>query len=107
MFDYKLTLNQLTQTDNGSGVLMCMIGAKNFAFSRSQNLVQFDFCGSREASRCVITLNGNDLYTMAFYSRKRTSKYFFEYVEKSKMTDIYCENLKTIFERFTGLYISL
>ena len=107
MFDYNLALNQLTHTNNGSCVLACMIGAKNFAFSQVKNCVQFDFRGCKKASRCIITLGGNDLYTMAFYSKKRTSLYFYEYLPVETMTDIYFTNLKSIFERFTGLYLSI
>jgi hypothetical protein len=82
----------------GYGKLKAMIGADNFAHDKDGSL-SFRFKGSRKFKNCKIKLNGNDLYDIEFYSQRG------EVVESRE--DIYAEDLKRIFEKTTGLYLSL
>lgn len=94
-----ICLKQLTGRNNPLNVLKAMLGAKVAA---SDNGVAFTFKMCKKANVCRIALNGNDIYDVTF-SRFRA----FEEKEVQKFNDIFAEDLKGIFENFTGLRVSL
>jgi len=55
-----------------------------------------------KARGLIITLNGNDLYDLEFLAMKK-----YEVVSLKTVEDIFCENLREVFEAETGLYTSL
>ena len=92
-------LNQM----GGTSKLGAMIGANTFL--ALDNGVQFSFKGSREFNKCVVTLNESmDLYTFQLWKfNSRT----YDMVMKYELEGCYCDMLKPVFERETGLYLSL
>jgi curved DNA-binding protein CbpA len=105
----------------GYGRLQSMLGAKNFTYSRKGEMTfQFKLC--KKASHCRITyLEGKDLYKMEFIKipkAKRENKgdsdkqaYYLTVTQPPKTVetfeDLYVDQLKPIFENFTGLKLSL
>lgn len=91
-------LNQL----GGFGKLRAMISAKDFVYG-DKNL-SFGFKGSKEVNKIKIQLNEMDLYDITFY------KYMPKKVELKeviKFNGLWYDQLKPIFEDFTGLDLSL
>ena len=99
MFDAQTVINQL----GGAGRLKAMIGAKNFVQSQTDNWVQFQFMSGakNKANRLRITLR-NDLYDIDFFVVRKGEK-----KTKQEFTGIYNDQLVSIFEDSTSLYLSL
>jgi hypothetical protein len=101
-----MTPVQLAQTIinqmGGTGRLSAMIGANNFV--TTENGVQFSFKGSRKANRCTVTLDASDTYTMKLY---KVNARTFDFSMTAEHEDLYWDMLKPVFERETGLYLSL
>lgn len=95
----QVTIQQLA---GSQGRLKAMTGAKDFSLSEEEHFVAFKFTMCRKANYCRIHLNGMDLYDMSFWKLK---KFSFEKVEE--FPGVYDDMLKPIFEKFTGLYLSL
>lgn len=101
MFDYKTTLNQLTQSDNGSSRLVTMIGAKNFIHSQEENFIRFRFMkgAANKANYIRITLDVSDTYTVEFgYVRGLNYKVI------NVTSGLYGDMLCSHFIEETGLY---
>ena len=99
MFDAQTVINQL----GGAGRLKAMIGAKNFVQSQNENWVQFQFMSGakNKANRIRITLR-NDLYDIDFFVVRKGEK-----KTKQEFPGIYNDQLVSIFEDSTSLYLSL
>ena len=94
--------------------LSAMIGAKHFVtygpktpenkYGQGLGGVTFRFPrpGRGKPNQIKIILNGKDLYDVSFGSVKGT---FFKVLKK--FNDVPASNLKSLFERETGLYLSL
>lgn len=89
-------LNQL----GGLRRLEAMIGA--YHVFRDGADLQFRFRGSKKANYIKVHLNERDLYDITF-GKIRAMK--FEVV--GEYNDVYEDTMKGIFEKFTGLYLSL
>jgi hypothetical protein len=79
-----------------------MTGAKRFvALERG---VCFDFPNrNRSRGNCVkVVLDPSDTYTVTFYNKSRTGV-----KTVREVSDIYCDMLRELFEKQTGLYLSL
>lgn len=97
MFNEEILLSQL----GGISRLRIMIGACNFL--KVENGISFKFKLCKKANYCVIKYNeGKDLYDMEFLQIKEESV-----DSKKTITDLFGEDLKPVFEEFTGLYLSL
>ena|SRR5690625_4736974 len=84
------------------GRLKVMTGATNPAYSEQDLYFSFRFKMCSKANYCKIKLNSMDTYDIEF-GKLWGSKYrVVETVE-----GVYAEDLKPIFEDFTGLYLSL
>lgn len=59
----------------------------------------------KKISHCTITLNSGDLYNLIFYSTQY-SENGQSLKNETELTDIFCEDLKDVFESKTGLYVS-
>lgn len=98
------TLNQLTNSNNGTSRLSVMIGAKNFARSEKDYTIGFKFAAKakNKANYCRIKLNASDLYDVEFINIRGTNV-----KTVGTHNGLYADMLKSTFETETGLYLSL
>lgn len=91
-----------TILDQLGGHLKAMIGAYN-VFSHTEGALSFRFKAraQNQSNYCKITLV-NDTYTVEFKSIRGTS-----IKDKGKFEDIYDNMLKSLFERETGLCLTM
>jgi len=100
------TLTQL----GGRNRLKAMIGAKDFFSDNDGATLSFKFKMCKKASFVKITLNGKDTYDIEFIKPGRLSRKTFEMSPNKttgEFTGVYADQLKKVFENFTGLYLSL
>lgn len=90
------TIEQL----GGFGRLRAFVGA--YCFTKSENALNFRFKGSRRANYISIELTVMDTYRVKFWKLKR-----YNALEVSEHEDIYAEDLVPLFQRETGLVLSL
>lgn len=105
MMDHILALQQLTQNNRALAVLKMMVGSdrRRGDYKLEDDAITIHFYGSRKASYCKIAYDeGADLYNMSFYKIWRGRM-----KQIDGMTGIYCDQLKKIFERVTGLYLDV
>jgi len=102
MIDPQLTLNQLTQSNNGANRLKAMIGAKDFVKTDDMIAFRFPMKALNKANCVRITLNSMDLYDVEF-GYLRAGKY----TERSKVENMYSDMLYNHFETETGLNLTL
>lgn len=114
MFDYNLALQQLTRRPNPYGALKAMIGAGYFVQSQEDNFVHFRFKMCRKASICKIQYDASqDLYNMSFTKIKKTRDKLVpqlckeEYIVVKEYNGVMCDQLRELFEEFTGLCLTL
>jgi len=92
-------LNQM----GGSRMLGLMLGA--YGFVGDDNSLMFAFKGSRKANKCRVILDyATDTYRFELWKFK---KHTGESILVSEFDDVYCDQLRSIFESETGLYLSL
>jgi hypothetical protein len=99
----KELVNQLTQSHNGMNRLVAMTGAKNVIYSENENYVSFRIPNS-PFNYVKIVLNSLDLYDVYF------EKHIFTKCKMTKQVifkDVYNDSLKELFEKQTGLLLSL
>lgn len=92
----------LSQLGGGSRKIAIMTGANQFMALESG--VQFKF-PQRVASKgnCVrIVLDADDTYTVTFFAKRGVTV-----KEIKTVKEVYCDQLQSIFEAQTGLYLSL
>lgn len=87
----------------GTGKLKAMIGATSFSYDE-QGTLTFMFKMFAKANLIRLVLDSSDTYTMKFekYNR-RTGKI----ASHKEFEGLYFDQLKEVFERETGLYLSL
>lgn len=97
----------------GSNRLKLMIGASDFYSEDEGRTLTFRFKGSNKANCFKITLNYKDLYDIKFIKVHRVNvKKLLAGTHKLPTVvytaeDVYVDSVKELFERFTGLYLSL
>lgn len=96
--DRRLAIAQL----GNYGMMRAMIGFT--VLPSAANELTFGFKGWRKANRCTITLNGLDLYDMAFW---RIDSKTLEQRIVATETMVYDDGLGPTFERVTGLYLHM
>lgn len=101
MFNAELTIKQLGHSITR---LNAMVGAKNFTKDNKDQWVAFRFSAKakNKSNYVKIKLNDLDLYDVTFGSIRGM-----KYSEKEIFVNIYAEDLTTLFENQTGLYLSL
>lgn len=93
------TLAQL----GGSSRLAAMIGADGFGAADDDKTLVFRFKGSRKGGNVVhVTLDETDTYSMTFF---KCSGYSYNRV--GAYDGIHADQLRSVFESQTGLYLSL
>jgi hypothetical protein len=86
----------------GAGRLRAMIGADNFVGSADSLQLKFKSRATNGANTLRVRLGTDDTYTVEFWKVRGVS------VSKlSERSDVYVANLRAVFERETGLYLSL
>jgi hypothetical protein len=86
----------------GLGKLEAMVNGRQYLILDAG--VQFTFSGKRGMNKCVVKLTPADTYDMEFWyinARKGTA------VKKEEYKDVYYDMLIDLFEKTTGLYLSL
>ena len=86
----------------GAGRLSAMVGASNFVGDTDS--VMFSFKGCRKANKCRVTLLSSDTYKFELYKYSRKT---FDCPVVYEADGIYWDMLKPVFERWTGLRLSL
>ena len=87
----------------GKANLQTMIGAHGFTVDEKGTLT-FQFKGSRKANVAQFRLDADDTYTIKFMHYNRRTCLI---TDKGEMNGLYFDQLVEVFERFTGLYLSL
>ncbi len=90
------------QLGHSTGRMVAMIGAYNFVGSNDSLSFRFKARARNGANACRVTLTPADLYKVEFISCRGMSRKV-----KGAFDDVYAEDLKGLFERETGLYLSL
>lgn len=79
-----------------------MIGADNFVGSADSLQLKFKSRAKNGGNTLRVRLGADDTYTVEFWKVRGVS------VSKlSEHSDVYADNLRTVFEHETGLYLSL
>ena len=84
----------------GAGKIMAMTGVKTFI--SESNAVSFRFKGSKKANWVKIKLNAMDTYDIEFKKIRGMN-----FPTTASFDGVYNDQLKSIFESTTGLYLSL
>jgi hypothetical protein len=93
----------IAQQLGGTGRLKCMIGAKDFCYDSNDTYFAFKHMkGNDGINYCKIKLNGLDLYDLTFGKIRGHN-----YTIIKEINNIYNDQLKSIFEQTTKLYVSL
>ncbi len=99
-------------------ILNQMCGIRNISMMTSakdfldlENGVSFKFSGCEKVNYVKVVLNGMDTYDLEFgkISMKKTDfgVRMPDYKKIKEFSDVYNDQIKGLFERFTGLYLSL
>lgn len=94
--------NQLTASHKGLNVLAMMIGAKNFVSLDTGLQFQFAKFAGCKSNYCYIELLPDDTYLMRLYSIRK-----YEMKEHCEARGLYCDQLREVFERETGLVLGV
>lgn len=95
------------QLAGGYGALKRMVGAENFTYDDNGALT-FKFKMCIRANYCRIELDPSDTYTMTFIRiRKKRNSWEYERKEVERIQGIYNDQLKEVFQDFTGLALSI
>ena len=88
----------------GMGRLSAMVNARDWvALDKG---LQFTFAGKRGMNKCLVHLNADDTYTLELWNcRIRKGEFINEM--KYQAEGVYFDMLVDLFERHTGLYLSL
>ena len=96
---------QLCHSEAGIQKIARFTGAKNFVALNEtperEGGLQFRFPGSTAANTIAIELKWDDTYLVKFYKIRGTSSKLVKEVGGA-----YCDDLKSIFEDFTAVYLS-
>jgi hypothetical protein len=92
----------IIQQMGGQGRLVAMLGAYNFVGSENSVAFRFKCRAHNGANGLYIRLDPSDTYTVEFISCRGMSRKV-----KGSFQDIYAEDLRSLFEGQTGLYLSL
>jgi hypothetical protein len=87
----------------GQSRLIAMLGASHFGHGDGGLSLQFRFKGSSKVNFMKVKLDlGLDLYSVEFWKLGSKSQ-----VKVQAFDSVYAEDLKYLFERVSGLYLSL
>lgn len=87
----------------GLGKLSAMVGAHTFTY-RPEGEFNFHFKMCRKANIVRVKLTEDDLYKVTFF---RYSKRTYGVAQTKEYDGLFAEDLKRVFEEYTGLLLSL
>jgi hypothetical protein len=85
----------------GGSKFVVMTGSKNFVSDNNKLTMQLT-TNALKAKWLTITLDASDTYTMKFLKLKGS-----ELTTLKEIEGVYCDQLQTLFTKYTGLYTSL
>lgn len=92
----------VAQLGHSMGRMSAMIGAHSFTAAEVGVTFKFKARAKNGANCCRVTLKPSDTYKVEFVSLRGVALR-----TKGEFHDIYADTLKNLFERETGLYLSL
>jgi REP element-mobilizing transposase RayT len=100
--EYKLKAIAISTQMGGAGIMKALLGIDAYRIIETgEGGLAFKFKGNRSINYCEVKLMPNDTYTINF--RRVTAKQSYHI----KTFDyVHCDQLKTLFEKTTGLYLS-
>ncbi len=99
-FDSELALQQLCCSDTPVRILKMLVGSTHVHAGPEKAEFTFKMCS--KANTCRIEYTVNDTYKMTFLQIVGR-----ELVEIEVFDELFFDDLKGVFESFTGLYLSL
>jgi hypothetical protein len=93
---------QETFNQFGGGRAMLMIGGQAIDAGGEHLLVMFKAKAKNRANRVSIKLEASDTYTVEFWYERS-----YAHTTRSIHSNVYADQLRELFERETGLYLSL
>lgn len=94
--------NTILQQLGGAVILRVLIGAHSFTGGKDRLTFKIKAKANQGIRAINIILTPADTYTVEFYRIKGIEVKKVEMVE-----DVYCDELRSVIERVTGLYLSL
>jgi len=97
----------------GGRKFVAMTGSKNMLFAEitesNPNIwLRMDLSkNSGKVNRLKIVLNANDTYTMKFYNQRIVNYTDVKISNEQTFEGVYCDQLREIFTKVTGLYTTL
>ncbi|HWO96481.1 MAG TPA: hypothetical protein VNM45_09135 [Bacillus sp. (in: firmicutes)] len=91
----------ILQQMGGAGRLQAFVGGHDF-ICKEEGTLQFIFKLCSKANMFEIRLDCTDTYSMTFYQNGVNGRQ-----EVESFTSLYNDQLQSVFEDFTGLYLSL
>ena len=100
--EYKLKAIAISTQMGGAGIMKALLGIDAYRIIEiGEGGLAFKFKGNRNINYCEVKLMPNDTYTMNF--KRLTAKHSYHI---KTFEDVYCNQLKPLFEKTTGLYLS-
>ena len=96
-----IVAQNIAQQLGGTGRISAMIGGHTFTAGAYNLTFKFKSRAKNGANCCRVTLGASDTYRVEFISIRGVSVR-----SKGDFSDVYAEDLKKLFERETGLYLS-
>ena len=93
----------LAQLGHSTGRMRVMIGAYDFTAGAHSFTFKFKAKNEKRINACTVTLMPSDTYKVEFF---RIAKKY-DITTVTTLEDVYADRLRTVFERETGLYLSL
>lgn len=101
--DPKAVADTIIRQLGGFGKLKAMIAANKFFYNKEPGeyyTLSFEFKGNPKFKMCkIIYSKPKDLYTVQFFGKN--------YLKNKEIEDVYNNQLKDVFEKTTGLALSL
>ena len=94
--------NTILSQLGGSGRLSAMLGAHSFVGDASSLTFRIRAKATNGANCIKVKLDDSDTYTVEFWSIRGA-----RFTRKSDVSDVYADNLRSVIEGTTGLYLSL
>lgn len=88
----------------GQEKIAAMVDGNYFSYNGKDGTLYFRFKGNRKMNAVEFALTPKDLYKVTFYKYNPKT---YEHKTVEEYDDIYADQLKDLFERITGLYLSL
>jgi hypothetical protein len=96
-----MTIAQTILTQLGGNRFAAMVGARDFVYGERSLMFRIGFNKSK-ANKVRITLDANDTYSVEWFKLRSI-----DCASVETMNNVYADQLRSVFTRFTGLATSL